>query len=106
MQVVRSAAKSATKLDIVETLKQERDDARAEVIQLRQARDLYTARGLEIARLRTERQNDSAELAQLRQARFLYNDREFEIGRFRAEADQVQRDGAELARPRLHNTNA
>ncbi|THV73244.1 hypothetical protein D6C92_07066 [Aureobasidium pullulans] len=89
VKVVRSAATTATKLDIVKKLKQERDDAQAEV-----------------AQPRTERQNDSAELAQLRQARILYNDREFEIGRFRADAAQVQRDRAELARLRLHNTNA
>ncbi|THY93953.1 hypothetical protein D6C95_05749 [Aureobasidium pullulans] len=89
VQVVRSAAKSATKLDIVEKLKQERDDAQAEVTQLR-----------------TERQNDSAELTQLRQARALYDDRAAEMGRFRADAAQVQTDRAELARLRLHNTNA
>ncbi|THY33845.1 hypothetical protein D6D00_00695 [Aureobasidium pullulans] len=151
VKVVRSAATTASKLDAVEKLKQERDDAQAEVaqfrtelrndsaeltelrqartlynnrgleigrlrnerqndsaelIQLRQVRDLYNERGDEIARLRTERQNDSAELAQLRQARVLYNDREFEIGRFRADAAQVQTDRAELARLRLHNTNA
>lgn len=120
VQVVRSAAKSATKLDIVEKLKQERDDAQAEVTQLRterqnesaeltqlrQARGVYNERGVENARLRTERQNDSAELTQLRQARALYDDRAAEMGRFRADAAQVQTDRAELARLRLHNTNA
>ncbi|TIA17157.1 hypothetical protein D6C80_04097 [Aureobasidium pullulans] len=111
VKVVRSAATTASKLDAVEKLKQERDDAQAEVAQLRterqndsaeltelrQARTLYNNRGLEIGRLRNERQNDSAELIQLRQARVLYNDREFEIGRFRADAAQVQTDRAELA---------
>ncbi|CAD0022769.1 unnamed protein product [Aureobasidium pullulans] len=151
VKVVRSAATTATKLDIVEKLRQERDDAQAEaaqlrterqnesaeltqlrqdrtlynnrgleigrlrherqnesaeLIQLRQDRALYNERGVENARLRTERQNDSAELAQLRQARALYDDRAAEIGRFRADAAQVQTDRAELARLRLHNTNA
>ncbi|THX49900.1 hypothetical protein D6D06_08310 [Aureobasidium pullulans] len=106
VQVVRSAAKTATKLETVETLKQERDDAQAEVTRLRQARGLYNDRGLEINRLCTERQNESVELTQLRQARALYDDRAAEIGRFRADAAQVQTNRAELARLRLHNTNA
>ncbi|CAD0011532.1 unnamed protein product [Aureobasidium pullulans] len=89
VQDVRSAATTATKLDIVEKLRQERDDAQAEA-----------------AQLRTERHNESAELTQLRQARALYDDRAAEIGRFRADAAQVQTDRAELARLRLHNSNA